>query len=192
MLPLAEHGLEWIEPELPMAQPLPDGAAAVLAHSVEETAASLGPDGRQYERLVRPFLDRWDELAADVLGPIVRVPSHPLLAARFGFLGARSASALAGRFDGAPARALIAGLAAHAIAPLETTFMSGVALTFALPAHTHGWPVARGGSQAIADALTSYLRALGGDVVTGHKLVSLEELPAARAYLLDVLPAALV
>src|SRR5207245_7217400 len=117
---------------------------------------------------------------------------HPLLAARFGLLGARSATALARRFDGAPARALIAGLAAHAIAPLGTPFMGGVALTFALPAHTHGWPVARGGSQAIADALTSYLRALGGEVVTGHRVASLAELPGARAYLLDVLPAALV
>ena len=191
-LPLAEHGLEWIEPDLPLAHPLPDGSAAVLAHSVADTAASLGSDGRQYERLVRPLLRRWDELAADVMGPLLRVPSHPLLAARFGILGARSATSLARRFDGAPARALIAGLAAHAIAPLKTPFMGGVALTFALPAHAHGWPVARGGSQAIADALTSYLLALGGDVVTGQRVRSLDELPAARAYLLDVLPSALI
>ena len=191
-LPLADHGLEWIEPDLPMAHPLPDGSAAVLAHSVEETAASLGGDGPQYRRLVEPFLDRWDDLVADVLGPVVRLPSHPLLAARFALGGARSATALARRFDGAPARALIAGLAAHAIAPLSTPFMAGVTVTFALPAHTHGWPVARGGSQAIADSLTSYLRALGGDVVTGHRVASIDELPLARAYLLDVLPKALI
>ena len=191
-LPLAEHGLAWIEPDVPMAHPLVDGSAAVLAHSVADTAASLGADGPAYERLVRPFLGRWDELSADVLGPLIRVPSHPLLAARFGLRGARSARHLARGFNGAGARALLAGMAAHAIAPLDAPFMGGVALSFALAAHDHGWPVARGGSQAIADALTSCLRAHGGDVVTGHRVATLDELPPARAYLCDVLPRALL
>jgi phytoene dehydrogenase-like protein len=191
-LPLAQHGLEWIEPDVPMAHPLADGSAAVLAHSVADTASSLGADGPAYERLVAPFLGFWDELSADVLGPVVRVPAHPMLAGRFAVRGAVSARHLARRFDSAGARALLAGLAAHAIAPLDAPFMGGVALTFALAAHAHGWPVARGGSQAIADALTSYLRALGGEVVTGHRVGSLDELPPARAYLLDVLPHALL
>src|SRR5947207_5675196 len=191
-LPLAEHGLEWIEPNIPMAHPLADGRAAVLAHSVADTAASLGADGPAYERLVRPFLGRWDELSADVLGPVFRRPSHPLLAARFAVRGVGSARRLARGFNDAGARALLAGLAAHAIAPLDNAFMSGVVLTFAVPAHKHGWPVARGGSQAIADALSSYLRVLGGDVVTGHRVATLDELPPARAYLLDVLPRALL
>jgi phytoene dehydrogenase-like protein len=191
-LPLAEHGLEWLEPELPLAHPVPNGSAAVLHHSVADTVSALGADGPAYERLVRPFLGRWDELAADVLGPLLRVPDHPLLAARFGVLGLRSASALARRFKTAGGRALLAGLAAHAIAPLDSPAMGGVALTFALAAHEHGWPVARGGSQSIADALLSYVRSLGGEVVTGHRVCALGELPPARAYLFDVLPRALV
>jgi phytoene dehydrogenase-like protein len=191
-LPLAEHGLEWIEPELPLAHPVPDGPAAVLHHSVAETVAALGPDGPAYERLVRPFVGRWDELAADILRPVLRVPDHPLLAARFGVLGLRSASGLVRRFRTPGGRALFAGLAAHAIAPLRSPAMGGVALTFAFAAHEHGWPVARGGSQAIADALTSCLRALGGEVVTGHRVRSLGDLPVARAYLFDVRPRALV
>jgi phytoene dehydrogenase-like protein len=191
-LPLAEHGLEWIEPDVPMAHPLADGTAAVLAHSVADTAASLGADGPAYQRLVQPFVGRWDELAADVLGPVFRVPSHPSLAARFAVRGAASTRRLARGFESVGARALLAGLAAHAIAPLGAPFMGGVALTFALAAHSHGWPVARGGSQAITDALTSYLRALGGEVVAGHRVESLVELPPARAYLFDVLPRALL
>jgi phytoene dehydrogenase-like protein len=191
-LPLAEHGLEWVEPDVPMAHPLADGTAAVLAHSVADTAASLGVDGPAYERLVRPFLGRWGELSADVLGPVFRMPSHPLLAARFAVRGVGSARRLARGFHSPGARALLAGLAAHAIAPLDNAFMSGVVLTFAMPAHNHGWPAARGGSQAIADALTSYLRSLGGDVVTGHRVATLDELPTAGAYLLDVLPGALL
>lgn len=191
-LPLADHGLEWIEPDIPMAHPLVDGTAAVLAHSVAETAASLGADGPAYERLVAPFLGRWDELSADVLGPVVRMPSHPLLAARFAVRGVGSARRLARGFNDPGARALLAGLAAHAIAPLDASLMGGVALTFALAAHEHGWPVARGGSQAIADALLSYLRSLGGEVITGQRVRSLAELPPARANLFDVLPRALV
>ena len=191
-LPLDEHGLEWIEPELPLAHPMPDGPPAVLHHSVAETKDALGADGIAYERLLRPFLGRWDDLATDVLGPLLRMPAHPLLAARFGIVGLRSANAFARRLSTPGARALWAGLAAHAIAPLASPAMAGVALTFALAAHEHGWPVAKGGSQSIADALASYVRANGGEVVTGERVRSIDALPPARAYVFDVLPRALV
>lgn len=188
-LPLAEYGLTWVEPPLPLAHPFPDGSAATLARSVEETAASLGEDGDAYHSLVEPFLGRWADLAPDVLrAPLDGLPRHPGLLARFGPPAAAPAALLARVFRGERARGLIAGLAAHAIAPLGSPATGGVALLFALAAHDVGWPFPRGGSQALADALAGYLRALGGRIETGRPVGSLAELPPARAYLLDVMP----
>jgi phytoene dehydrogenase-like protein len=188
-LPLADHGLEWVEPPLPLVHPLGGDDAALLARSLEETAASLGDDGPRYRRLVGDLRGRWDELSVDVLRPLVGAwPRHPLLLARFGLRGALPASVLARLFRGAPARALLAGLAAHTAAPLTSPATGGVALVFAVAAHDVGWPLPRGGSQAITDALTSYLRSLGGEVVTGGRVDSLDDLPRAGAYLLDVAP----
>ncbi|GAA2399738.1 dehydrogenase [Catellatospora methionotrophica] len=187
--PLAEHGLRWLHPDIALAHPLPDGTAATLARSVAQTAASLTIDAEPYRRLVRPFLDRWDELAPDVLRPPLGVlPRHPLLLARFGATAALPAAVLLRRLAGARGRALLAGMAAHTTSPLDTPATGGVALLFALAAHAVGWPLPRGGSQAVADALASYLRELGGRIYTGHPVTSLDELPRARAYLLDVAP----
>jgi phytoene dehydrogenase-like protein len=188
-LPLARFGLEWVEPDLPLAQPMPDGSAAVLSRSVVETAESLGVDGDAYRRLVDPFLGRWADLSSDVLGPpLPGVPDHPLLLARFGLLALLPATMLVRGLRAEPARALIAGLAAHAIAPLTAAATGGVALLFAVAAHEVGWPIPRGGSQAISDALAGYLTSLGSEVVTGRRIGSLSDLPPARAYLLDVAP----
>ncbi len=187
--PLDRHGLHWLHPEVALAHPFPDGTAATLSRSVAQTAASLAIDAQQYRRLVRPFLGRWDELAPDVLRPpLGAMPRHPLLLARFGIPAALPAAVLLRRFHGPRARALLAGLAAHTTSPLSSPGSSGVALTFALAAHAAGWPLARGGSQAISDALAAYLQELGGRVYTGHAVTSLDELPRARAYLLDVVP----
>ncbi|WP_211231142.1 phytoene desaturase family protein [Streptomyces sulphureus] len=195
-MPLAEHGLTWLDPELPLAHPFPDGTAAVLARSVGETASSLGPrDAGAYRRLVAPFIGRWDELAADflALGSAFdgRFPQHPLLLARFGLSGLLPAALLNLRFRAEKAKALFAGLAGHVIAPLENPASAGPALVFALAAHTFGWPVPRGGSQAISDALAGYLRALGGTLHTGTEVRRLDELPPARAYVFDTSPTAL-
>ncbi|GLW99138.1 NAD(P)/FAD-dependent oxidoreductase [Microtetraspora sp. NBRC 16547] len=195
-LPLDRYGLTWVEPPLPLAHPFPDGSAATLARSAEETAASLGgdtrdgdADGDAYLRLVRPFLGRWSDLAPDVLrAPLDGLPRHPVRLARFGFRAVAPAALLARLFRGERARGLLAGLAAHAIAPLGSPATGGVALLFALAAHDVGWPFPRGGSQALSDALAAYLRALGGRIETGRPVGSLAELPAARAYLLDVMP----
>jgi phytoene dehydrogenase-like protein len=188
-LPLHEHGLTWVQPPLPMAHPFLDGTAAVLGRSVDETAASLGRDAGTYRRLVGPFTGRWDDLAADVLrAPLAAWPRDPWLLARFGVRAAPPAALLARRFRGEPARALLAGLAAHSMAPLRTPATAGIALLFALAAHAVGWPFPRGGAQALSDALAGHLRSLGGRIETGRLVRDLDELPAARAYVLDVMP----
>ena len=187
--PLERHGLSWIEPEVALAHPFPDGTAATLARSVAATAASLGVDERAYVRLVRPFLGRWEELAPDVLrAPLDGLPRHPLLLARFGLTGMVPAGALAGYFRGERARGLLAGLAAHVTAPLTSLATGAVALVFALAAHEVGWPTPRGGTQALSDAMAGLLTSLGGTIRTGHPVRHLSGLPTARAYLFDTSP----
>lgn len=193
-LPLGEFGLRWVQPPTPLAHPFPDGSAALLERSPAATAATLGPDAAAYRRLVAPFLGRWDALADDVLRPVLAGwPAAPALFARFGLRALPPAAVLVrALFRERSARALFAGMAAHAMAPLGSPFTSGIGLVFALAGHEVGWPVPRGGSQAIADALTGYVRSLGGVVRTGQRVRSLAELPPARAYLLDVTPEELV
>jgi phytoene dehydrogenase-like protein len=192
-MPLAGYGLEWVHHELPLAHPFPDGSAAVLSRSVDETAASLGEDADAYRRLVAPFAGRWDDLVADVLrAPLIALPNHPGLLARLGARGVQPAALLARRFTGQRARGLFAGLSAHAIVPLGTPATAGVGLMFALAGHEVGWPIARGGSQTICDALAAYLASLGGRIHTGRHIRSMDELPAARAYLFDTAPEGLV
>ncbi|MBL1066998.1 NAD(P)/FAD-dependent oxidoreductase [Streptomyces sp. 7-21] len=192
-MPLGDYGLTWVHPDIPMAHPLPGGRAAVLARSVGETAASLGPrDAGAYRRLVAPYLGRWRELSADFLTvPWDGMRRSPVTLARFGLAGVQPVSLLARRFRDDPARALMYGMAAHAITPPSTPVTGGMALVFALAGHEVGWPFARGGSQAIADALTGYLRDLGGVVHTGVEVRRLDELPPALAYVFDTSPTAM-
>lgn len=188
-LPLERHGLAWVHPLLPLAHPLDGGTAAVLHRSLAATAAALGPDGVAYRRLMSPLLRDWDRLAPQLLGPPLRVPRHPLALARFGLRAARSARGLAERtFRDEPARALFAGLAAHSMLPLEQLLTASVGLFLGAAAHAVGWPFARGGSQAIADALAAQLRSLGGEIVTGRGVESLDELPPAGVFMLDITP----
>jgi phytoene dehydrogenase-like protein len=192
-LPLHEHGLELIEPDVQAAHPLDGGRAAVLHRSLEQTAAGLGGrDGAAYADLLRPFAEGWDDLAPIVLGA-PRPPRHPLLAARFARSGMRGAAGLAtATFRSDAGRALLAGMGAHSMRPLERPPTAGFALVLLALGHAVGWPVARGGSQAIADAMAAYLRSLGGEIQTGHEVRSLADVPRARAVLLDVTPRALV
>lgn len=188
-LPLYDHGLEWLQPEVALAHPQDDGTAASLYQSIAKTAASLGPDGERYTELMAPLARRWDEILPGTLGPVLRWPSHPIAMARFGLGAARSATGFARRaFVDDRARALFAGMAAHAIVPLERPLTAAFGLVLGVTAHTDGWPIARGGSMAIADALAAHLRVLGGDIVTGQRVGSLDELPSAKAYLLDLTP----
>jgi phytoene dehydrogenase-like protein len=187
-VPLAEHGLSWIHPPLPLAHPLDDGTAAVLARSIAETRQSLGRDAAAYARHMGPLVGGAEGLFADALGPL-QIPRHPLTMLRFGIQALRSASGLAkGWFQGPQARALMAGLAGHSILPLEQGLSAAVALMLGIAGHSVGWPVPRGGAQSISDALASYLRSLGGEVVTNCRVESFAQLPPARAYLFDTAP----
>ncbi len=187
-LPLAEHGLELLEPEVQAAHPLDGGRAAVLHRSLDATAAGLGGDGGAYASLLRPFSEGWDDLAPVVLGA-PRPPRHPLLAVRFARAGVRGAAGLAtSRFRSDAARALFGGMAAHSFRPLHRAPTAGFALVLLALGHAAGWPVARGGSQAIADAMAAHLRTLGAEIRTGFEVRTLGDLPEARALLFDVTP----
>jgi phytoene dehydrogenase-like protein len=187
-LPLAEHGLRWCEAEASVAHPLADGRAALLVRSLDDTGATLGDDARAWRRLVEPFLVHPDDLMADVLAPL-GMPRRPLTLARFGWRGLRSARALAhGRLRTDIGRALFAGLAGHAILPLEHALTGAVGLIFAVTGHLVNWPCAGGGSAAITDALASLLRAHGGTAETGVRVRALADLPPARAMVFAIDP----
>lgn len=192
-LDLSRHGMELVHPDAPLAHPLDDGRIALLEQSVGATAAGLGVDGRAYRKLLGPLVREADRIIPFVLGPILRVPAHPLAAARFGRVAIRSSAALArGRFRDEPARALLAGLSAHSMLALDRPTTAAFGLVLAITAHAHGWPLVRGGTRRLADALAAELRSLGGTIVTGQEVTSLDELPPARAILFDTSPRALV
>ena len=187
-LPLAQHGLRWIEPPACMAHPFDDGPPAMLRTSIDATGATLGADALAYDRLVRPFVEQWEALSSDALAP-VHIPRHPLLLGRFGLSALRSARSLAERrFRGEKGRGLFAGIAAHSIMPLTHTATASIGLVLGIVAHRTGWPIPAGGSQRIADALASYLRALGGEIETDAPVTSLRDIPSAKSILLDVSP----
>jgi phytoene dehydrogenase-like protein len=190
-LPLDQHGLRWVYPTASVAHPLDDQPAVLLRRSLHETANELGEDGRRYEKLFTPFVRDPHPLLADLLAPL-RIPRHPIRLARIGLPGLLPATTLFGTgFRGERARALLAGCAAHSILPLEKPLTAAMGIILALTGHIVDWPVAAGGSQAIALALASYLRALGGRIETGQPVRSLADLPSARVVLLDTSPAQL-
>ena len=190
-LPLDAHGLRWIHPPASVAHPLDGQPAVLLRRSLRETASGLGDDASAYERFFAPFLRAPHDLLADLLGPL-RIPKHPIRLARFGLPGLLPAArSFRARFRGDRARALLAGLAAHSILPLERPLTAAVAMIFALTAHVAEWPVAAGGSRAIGEALASYLRTLGGRIETDRRVRSLADVPPARVVLFDTSPAQL-
>ncbi|MBK9942235.1 MAG: NAD(P)/FAD-dependent oxidoreductase [Kouleothrix sp.] len=187
-LPLHEHGLAWIHPPAPLAHPFDDGSAAVLQRSIGATGATLAGDAGAYWRLMAPLVRGWEQIASGVMGPL-RLPRHPLALARFGLRAAWPARRLAEIwFRGDHARALFAGMAAHSILPLERAPSAAAGLVLAALGHRFGWPIPRGGAQTIADALASYLRELGGTIVTGARVATLAQLPPARTIMFDLTP----
>jgi phytoene dehydrogenase-like protein len=187
-LELARHGLEWIYPPAALAHPFDDGTAVLLEMSVEATAQTLGRDAAAYHGLMEPLVSNWQRLVDDLLA-LPGIPHHPVTLVRFGRHALRSVRSLAeGTFESERARALIAGNGAHSILPLERRPSAAFALLLGLVGHAVGWPIAKGGSQKIADALGDCLRSIGGQISTGQYIESLDQLPQARAVLLDITP----
>jgi phytoene dehydrogenase-like protein len=188
-LPLADYGLQWVHSPAALAHPLDDGTAAVLEASVDATAAGLGEGGIGWRSLHQPFVREWDTLAADVLGPPIRLPSRPLLMARFGLQALRSATAVAHTaLAGTAARALFAGNAAHSFLPLNVRGTAAFGLLLGVSGQAVGWPIVRGGSRCRADALIAHFRQLGGTIVTGAPVERIEEVGSARVVMLDLTP----
>jgi phytoene dehydrogenase-like protein len=187
-VPLAEYGVTWINSPAAVAHPFDDGTAAVLEHSLPLTGETLGQDAAAYERLMAPLMQHWEALVEELLSPL-HLPRHPLSMARFGLRAMRSARGLAEAwFTGPRARGFFAGLAAHSIMPLDKLPTAAFGLMLGMLGHAVGWPLPQGGSQQLATALVAYLRVLGGEIVTGAAVTSVDDLPPARTILLDVTP----
>jgi phytoene dehydrogenase-like protein len=188
-LPLNKHGLEWIHSPASLAHPFDDGSAAVLYRSIPDTCSTLGEDARAYEKLFSPLAANVQKLLPEILRPPVHLPRHPLLLMRFGIRALQSAKGLAERhFRGSRARGLFAGLAGHANMPLDRSPTAAFGLLLGMLGHVDGWPIVKGGSQKLADALASYFVSLGGRIVTGTHVKSLHGLPPARAVIFDLTP----
>jgi phytoene dehydrogenase-like protein len=191
-LPLKDHGLEWVHSPAPLAHPLDDGTAVVLERDLAATAAALHDDGLAWRKLMEPLVKGWRDFAPEVLGPVLKIPRHPWLLARFGMNALRSAKAVAGRFRNQRTRALFAGLAAHSFLSLDEPLSGAFGILMAVPAHAVGFPVARGGSQSITNALCGYLAKLGGKVLTSSRVQSLDALSGYGLVLCDLTPRQLV
>ena len=186
-IPLERFGLEWIQPEIPLAHPLDDGSAVCLYEDADLTAEKLGDDSRAYRRLMGPLARNWEKLVVELLQPMLHLPKHPVALTRFGIAAICPATLLAKfLFRREQARALFAGIAAHSFLPLESPISSAFALVLGLAGHAVGWPIPRGGSQQIANALANFLRELGGKIEINRRVESLNDLPKSRAVLLDI------
>ena len=187
-LPLAGSGLEWIQPPVMIGHPFDDGSAILVERSVDATAAALGRDKDAYLKTIGRVVEDWTHLERAVLGPF-SIPAHPFVLARFGLQALRSAEGLAkGAFKGERARGLFAGIAAHGMLPLDHKLTAGVGLTLGAMCHIPGWPIPRGGSQKITDALLAHLKSLGGELVADSRVTSIDKLPPATAILCDLSP----
>ena len=189
-LDLARYGLAWRQPEIDCVHPLDDGSAAVLYRSVERTAAGLGTDGHRWRRLFAGPADGYDELAEDIMRPLLRLPSHPLRLARFGAPTVLPATVLARVFRGERARALFGGVAAHSFQPLNRPMSSAIGLGILTAGHRHGWVVAAGGSWSITSAMAELFLDLGGKIETGLRVGSASQLPTTDVTMFDLAPGA--
>jgi phytoene dehydrogenase-like protein len=186
-LPLDKHGLEFISPKFSSAHPFDDGSSAVLHLSLEDTAHGLEADAQAYIKLIKPLATSWPYIAKDILAPL-RFPRHPLAMAKFGLDALRSAAHLSKKFKTKRARGFWAGMAGHSMQPFTSLTTSAVAMVLLANGHLGGWPVAKGGSQRIANALGSYFISIGGKIETNVYIRSMDQLPSAHAVLFDVGP----
>ncbi|CNF35847.1 dehydrogenase [Mycobacterium tuberculosis] len=189
---LGAHGLRWAHPEVQYAHPLDDGTGAAVWRSVDRTAKTLGRDGRSYRRLFGPLDRRFDLIVEEFLQPMLHVPRHPLALARFGAYSVLPAQVLAKRWHTPQARALFAGVAAHAFRPLSSLMSSAIGVALGTAAHRFGWPVAVGGSAQISAAMASALAERGGRIETGVSVSQYDDLGNPDIVMLDTSPAAAV
>ena len=188
-LPLRDYGLKWIYSPAPLAHPLDDGTAVLLEHDIGAAEAALGEDGKQWRRLIGPFVEHWAELAPEILRPVHLFPRHPFLMAHLGAVGFPSAVAIAGYwFRSARTKALFAGLAAHSILALDEPLSASFGVILGATAHAVGWPIARGGSQSITNALCGYLASLGGRLQLSTRVENLSSIDKYDVTLCDVTP----
>jgi phytoene dehydrogenase-like protein len=187
-LPLDQYGLEWIQPPASLAHPFDDGSAVIVERSIDKTADALGPDKSAYQNLFEPLVQQWNGLDIDILSP-PHWPRQPINYLRFGLKALQPARRFAEtRFGTSQARALFAGLAAHAMIPLEFFASASFGLVLGVAAHAVGWPIVRGGAQKLADALAAHLQSLGGEIFLNRPVRTLKELPTARVVLCDLTP----
>ena len=189
-LDLEQHGLEWLWSEIDLAHPLDDGSAGVMVRSIERTARGLGEDGAAWRRVFGSASAHFDELLEDIMRPVLHVPSHPVRLTRFGLAAATPATLLARSWRTPQARALFGGVAAHAFSLLNRPMSSSVGCALISSCHAYGWPVAKGGSQSISEALASALRAYGGTIETGRRVTDLAEVTGADVVVFDLAPEA--
>lgn len=189
-LPLEEHGLSWLWPDVELAHPLDGGGAALLFRDVTRTADGLGADSKRWSRVFSGLVRRCDDLLTDALSPVVRWPSHPFLFARFGVSSIPPATVTARLFGTSEARALFGGSAAHALTSLRGPFSSAVGMMLTTVGQAYGWPVVQGGTVQLANALTSYYTSLGGVIHTGVHVTSLADIPRTDIVMLDTSPTA--
>lgn len=187
-LNLEKFGLEWIHPHVPLAHPFDDGAAVVLDRSIDITSEGLGSDAKAYKNLMQSLVKNWDDISSDVLGPL-RFPSHPISMAGFAYLAIRSSLDFSHKyFKDERTRSFFAGLCAHSILPLDKLITSAFGLILGTLGHTVGWPLPKGGTQKIANALADYFLSLGGKICTDHNVGNIDHLPSSRVILCDISP----
>lgn len=188
-LPLEDFGLEWIQPEVPVAHPLDNQPAGALFRSFDKTVSHIEEgDKHNYAQSIAPFLDNWDNLLTDILAPFSPIPNHPLLMARFGLQGLQSAERFAKRFKSTQTRAIFAGLAAHGIMPFHKISSAAIGLVLGIAAHTVGWPYPKGGSHNLTKAMAQYFESLGGTIETNTEITSVDQLPKSKAVLFNNTP----
>jgi phytoene dehydrogenase-like protein len=181
-------GVEWALPEIDCAHPLDDGDAVLLRRSIADTADGLGRDGWRWRTMFGAPSATFSALSEDILRPLVGIPRHPLLLARFGAVAAPPPTWVARAFSQERTRALFLGVAAHAFQRLDQPLVTGIGAGIITAGHAVGWPVIKGGTGALTAAVIARLRERGVTFETGTRIRSRRQLPPHDIAMLDVHP----